>query len=94
MLTISDLGETFSITSGSAYLDRYSSSFAASYPGAGNVNEQWQLYRAQEADYDVTITGVSEGETSVVLGGVRYAVDRPRDLHRKRHDDLHLRRLR
>ena len=74
VLTISDLGETFSITSGSAYLDRYSSSFAASYPGAGNVNEQWQLYRAQEADYDVTITGVSEGETSVVLGGVRYAV--------------------
>lgn len=74
VLTISDLGETFSITSGSAYLDRYSSSFAASYPGAGNVNEQWQLYRAQEANYDVTITGVSEGETSVVLGGVRYAV--------------------
>ena len=74
VLTISDLGETFSITSGSAYLDRYSSSFAASYPGAGNVNEQWQLYRVQEADYDVTITGVSEGETSVVLGGVRYAV--------------------
>ena len=74
VLTISDLGETFSIMSGSAYLDRYSSSFAASYPGGGNVNEQWQLYRAQEADYDVTITGVSEGETSVVLGGVRYAV--------------------
>ena len=74
VLTISDLGETFSITSGSAYLDRYSSSFAASYPGDGNANEQWQLYRAQEADYDVTITGVSEGETSVVLGGVRYAV--------------------
>lgn len=74
VLTISDLGETFSITSGSTYLDRYSSSFAASYPGAGNVNEQWQLYRAQEADYDVTITGVSEGETSVVLGGVHYAV--------------------
>lgn len=33
-----------------------------------------QLYRAVPAGYDVTITGVAEGATRTVIGGVRYAV--------------------
>ena len=74
VLTITDLGSAFSIRFSDTYLDRYSTTFAGAYPGNANANEQWQLYRAVPAGYDVTITGVAEGATRTVIGGVRYAV--------------------
>ncbi len=73
-LTITDLGSAFSIRFSDTYLDRYSTTFAGAYPGNANANERWQLYRAVPAGYDVTITGVAEGATRTVIGGVRYAV--------------------
>ena len=74
VLTITDLGSAFSIRFSDTYLDRYSTTFAGAYPGNANANERWQLYRAVPACYDVTITGVAEGATRTVIGGVRYAV--------------------
>ena len=74
VLTITDLGSAFSIRFSDTYLDRYSTTFAGAYPGNANANERWQLYRAVPAGYDVTITGVAEGATRTVIGGVRYAV--------------------
>lgn len=74
VLTITDLGSAFSIRFSDTYLDRYSATFAGAYPGNANANERWQLYRAVPAGYDVTITGVAEGATRTVIGGVRYAV--------------------
>ena len=74
VLTITDLGSAFSIRFSDTYLDRYSTTFAGAYPGNANANERWQLYRAVPAGYDVTITGVAEGATHTVIGGVRYAV--------------------
>ena len=74
VLTITDLGRAFSIRFSDTYLDRYSTTFAGAYPGNANANERWQLYRAVPAGYDVTITGVAEGATRTVIGGVRYAV--------------------
>lgn len=74
VLTITDLGSAFSIRFSDTYLDRYSTTFAGAYPGNANANEQWQLYRAESAGYDVTFTGVAEGATRTVIGGVRYAV--------------------
>ena len=74
VLTITDLGSAFSIRFSDTYLDRYSTTFAGAYPGNANANERWQLYRAAPAGYDVTITGVAEGATRTVIGGVRYAV--------------------
>ena len=74
VLTITDLGSAFSIRFSDTYLDRYSTTFAGTYPGNANANEQWQLYRAESAGYDVTFTGVAEGATRTVIGGVRYAV--------------------
>ena len=74
VLTITDLGSAFSFCYSNTYLDRYSTTFAGAYPGDANVNEQWQLYRAVPAGYDVTITGVAEGTTRTVIGGVRYAI--------------------
>ena len=74
VLTITDLGSAFSIRFSDTYLDRYSTTFAGAYPGNANANEQWQLYRAESAGYDVTFTGVAEGTTRAVIGGVRYAV--------------------
>ena len=74
VLTITDLGSAFSIRFSDTYLDRYSTTFAGAYPGNANANERWQLYRAVPAGYDVTITGVAEGATRTIIGGVRYAV--------------------
>ena len=74
VLTITDLGNAFFIRFSDTYLDRYSTTFAGAYPGNANANERWQLYRAVPAGYDVTITGVAEGATRTVIGGVRYAV--------------------
>ena len=74
VLTITDLGSAFSIRFSDTYLDRYSTTFAGAYPGNANANERWQLYRAVPAGYDVTITGVAEGATRTVIGGVGYAV--------------------
>lgn len=74
VLTITDLGSAFSIRFSDTYLDRYSTTFAGAYPGNANANERWQLYRAVPAGYDVTITGVAEGATRTVIGGVRYAI--------------------
>ena len=74
VLSITDLGSAFSIRFRDTYLDRYSTTFAGAYPGNANANERWQLYRAVPAGYDVTITGVAEGATRTVIGGVRYAV--------------------
>ena len=74
VLTITDLGSAFSIRFSDTYLDRYSTTFAGAYPGNANANERWQLYRAESAGYDVTFTGVAEGTTRAVIGGVRYAV--------------------
>ena len=74
VLTITDLGSAFSIRFSDTYLDRYSTTFAGAYPGNANANERWQLYRAVPAGYDVTITGVAEGATRTVIGGMRYAV--------------------
>ena len=74
VLTITDLGSAFSIRFSDTYLDRYSTTFAGAYPGNANANERWQLYRAESAGYDVTFTGVAEGATRTVIGGVRYAV--------------------
>ena len=74
VLTITDLGSAFSIRFSDTYLDRYSTTFAGAYPGNANANERWQLYRAVPAGYDVTITGVAEGATRTVIGGVHYAV--------------------
>ena len=74
IITIDDLGSSFTVRYGSTYLDRYSASFVASYPGSANENEQWTLYRAETAGYDVTFTGVAEGVTRPVIGGVRYEI--------------------
>ena len=75
VLTINDLGEKFSIQYSNVYLDRYSTAFAAAYPGDCNDNEQWQLYKAEDNGYQVTFTAVAGGKTSPVIGGVRYAID-------------------
>ena len=75
VITINDLGEKFSIQYSNVYLDRYSSAFVGAYPGNCNDNEQWQLYRAENAGYQVTFTAVAGGQTSPVIGGTRYAID-------------------
>ena len=74
VITINDLGETFSLQYSNVYLDRYSTSFAAAYPGNANQNEQWQLYKAEPDTYQVTITAAATGTTRPVVGGTRYAV--------------------
>ena len=74
VITINDLGETFSLQYSNVYLDRYSTSFAAAYPGNANQNEQWQLYKAESDTYQVTITAAATGTTCPVVGGTRYAV--------------------
>ena len=74
VITINDLGETFSLQYSNVYLDRYSISFAAAYPGNANQNEQWQLYKAESDTYQVTITAAATGTTCPVVGGTRYAV--------------------
>ena len=74
VITINDLGETFSLQYSNVYLDRYSTSFAAAYPGNANQNEQWQLYKAESDTYQVTITAAATGTTRPVVGGTRYAV--------------------
>ena len=75
VVTINDLGEKFSIQYSNVYLDRYSSAFAAAYPGSGNANEQWLLYKAEPDTYTVTFTAVAGGKTNPVIGGTRYAID-------------------
>ena len=75
VITIGDLGEKFSIQYSNVYLDRYSTSFAAAYPGDCNENEQWQLYKAEPDSYQVTFTAVAGGKTNPVIGGTRYAID-------------------
>ena len=75
VITIGDLGEKFSIRYSNVYLDRYSNSFAAAYPGDCNENEQWQLYKAEPDSYQVTFTAVAGGKTNPVIGGIRYAID-------------------
>ncbi len=75
VLTINDLGETFSIQYSNVYLDRYSSAFAGAYPGNCNNNEQWQLYQVKNTGYQVTFTAVGDGQTRTVIGGTRYAID-------------------
>lgn len=75
VITITDLGDTFSVQYNGVYLDRYSTSFAAAYPGDCNDNEQWQLYKAEPDTYDITFTAVAGGKTSPVIGGTRYAID-------------------
>ncbi len=75
IVSITDLGNQFAISYGSMYLDRYTSYFVASYPGVVNENEKWDLYKAEDASYEITITAVSEGTTSVVINGTKYAVN-------------------
>ena len=75
VITINDLGGKFSIQYSNVYLDRFSSAFVGAYPGNGNDNEQWQLYKAEPEGYQVTITAVAGGKTSPVIGGTRYAID-------------------
>ena len=74
VITINDLGEAFSLQYSNVYLDRYSTSFAAAYPGNANQNEQWQLYKAESDTYQVTITAAATGTTRPMVGGTRYAV--------------------
>ena len=74
VIDISDLGSEFALSYGGTYLDRYSSTFAASYPGNVNENEKWELYKSEPASYDITITAVSGGKTSTVIGGTKYVV--------------------
>ena len=74
IIDISDLGSEFALSYSGTYLDRYSSTFAASYPGNVNENEKWKLYKSEPASYDITITAVSGGKTSTVIGGTKYVV--------------------
>ncbi len=74
VIDISDLGSEFALSYSGTYLDRYSSTFAASYPGNVNENEKWELYKSEPASYDITITAVSGGKTSTVIGGTKYVV--------------------
>ena len=74
VIDISDLGCEFALSYSGTYLDRYSSTFAASYPGNVNENEKWELYKSEPASYDITITAVSGGKTSTVIGGTKYVV--------------------
>ena len=74
VIDISDLGSEFALSYSGTYLDRYSSTFAASYPGNVNENEKWELYKSEPASYDITITAVSGGKTSAVIGGTKYVV--------------------
>ena len=74
VIDITDLGSEFALSYSGTYLDRYSSTFAASYPGNVNENEKWELYKSEPASYDITITAVSGGKTSTVIGGTKYVV--------------------
>ncbi len=74
VIDISDLGSEFALSYSGTYLDRYNSTFAASYPGNVNENEKWELYKSEPASYDITITAVSGGKTSTVIGGTKYVV--------------------
>lgn len=74
VIDISDLGSEFALSYSGTYLDRYSSTFAASYPGNVNENEKWELYKSEPASYDITITAVSGGKTSTVIGETKYVV--------------------
>ena len=74
VIDISDLGSEFALSYSGTYLDRYSSTFAASYPGNVNENEKWELYKSEPASYDITITAVSGGKTSTFIGGTKYVV--------------------
>ena len=74
VIDITDLGSEFALSYNGTYLDRYSSTFTASYPGDVNDNEKWELYKSEPASYDVTITAVSGGKTSTVIGGTKYSV--------------------
>ena len=74
VIDISDLGSEFALSYSGTYLDRYSSTFAASYPGNVNENEKWELYKSEPASYDITITAVSGGKTSTVIGKTKYVV--------------------
>lgn len=74
VIDISDLGSEFALSYSGTYLDRYSSTFAASYPGNVNENEKWELYKSEPASYDITITALSGGKTSTVIGGTKYVV--------------------
>ncbi|MDD6985203.1 MAG: family 20 glycosylhydrolase [Clostridia bacterium] len=74
VIDISDLGSEFALSYSGTYLDRYSSTIAASYPGNVNENEKWELYKSEPASYDITITAVSGGKTSTVIGGTKYVV--------------------
>jgi DNA-directed RNA polymerase subunit RPC12/RpoP len=75
IVSITDLGNQFAISYGSMYLDKYTSYFVASYPGVVNENEKWDLYKAEDASYEITITAVSDGTTSAVINGTKYVVD-------------------
>ena len=75
VLTIRDLGNTFTIGYQSVYLDRYTNAFVACYPGGANENEVWTLYKAEDNGYDVTIAGVSNGSTFMVMDGTRYNIN-------------------
>ena len=74
VIDISDFGSEFALSYSGTYLDRYSSTFAASYPGNVNENEKWELYKSEPASYDITITAVSGGKTSTVIGETKYVV--------------------
>ena len=74
VIDITDLGSEFALSYSGTYLDRYSSTFAASYPGNVNENEKWELYKSEPASYDITITAVSGGKTSTIIGGTKYVV--------------------
>ena len=74
VIDITDLGSEFALSYSGTYLDRYSSTFAASYPGNVNENEKWELYKSEPASYDITITAVSGGKTSTVIGETKYVV--------------------
>ena len=49
VIDITDLGSEFALSYSGTYLDRYSSTFAASYPGNVNENEKWELYKSEPA---------------------------------------------
>lgn len=75
VIDITDLGDTFALGYKGTYLDRYNSTFVASYPGGVNENEKWELYKSEATSYDIMITAVSGGITSTIIGGTKYNVN-------------------
>ena len=77
VLTVQDLGTTFTFANGNTYLDRFNSTFAGGWGGSGagssNENEQWTLYQ-HKTEYEIAITGKAIGETQVVIDNVTYII--------------------